>query len=64
MLQMRDRISDRLIRFTVTGLYRPRQVSSPYWGLNDVALSGSTTISGFTTYGPLTVPAGGVPPVR
>ena len=29
MLQLRDRISDRLIRFTVTGLYRPRQVSSP-----------------------------------
>jgi FtsX-like permease family len=57
MLQLRDRISDRLIRFTVTGLYRPRQVSSPYWGLNDVALSGSTTISGFTTYGPLTVAA-------
>jgi hypothetical protein len=56
-LQLRDRISDRLIRFTVTGLYRPRQVSSPYWGLNDVALSGSTTISGFTTYGPLTVTA-------
>ena len=57
VLQVRDRISDRLIRFTVTGLYRPRQVSSPYWGLNDVALSGSTTISGFTTYGPLTVTA-------
>ena len=57
MLQLRDRISDRLIRFTVTGLYRPRQVSSPYWLLNDVALSGSTTISGFTTYGPLTVTA-------
>ena len=57
MLQLRDRISDRLIRFTVTGLYRPRQVSSPYWGLNDIALSGSTTISGFTTYGPLTVTA-------
>jgi hypothetical protein len=57
MLQLRDRISDRLIRFTVTGLYRPRQVSSPYWELNDVALSGSTTISGFTTYGPLTVTA-------
>ena len=41
----------------VTGLYRPRQVSSPYWGLNDIPLSGSSTVSGFTTYGPLTVPA-------
>ena len=29
----------------------------PYWGLNDIPLSGSSTASGFTTYGPLTVPA-------
>ena len=57
MLQLRDRISNHLIRFAVTGLYRPRQVSSPYWGLDDVALSGSSTLSGFTTYGPLTVSA-------
>jgi hypothetical protein len=57
MLQMRDRISNHLIRFTVTGMYRPRQISSPYWGLDDVAPSGSTTLSGFTTYGPLTVTA-------
>jgi hypothetical protein len=56
-LQMRDRISGHLVRFVVTGLYRPRQVSSPYWGLNEVALSGSTTVSGFTTYGPLAVQA-------
>jgi FtsX-like permease family len=57
VLQMRDRISGHLVRFAVTGLYRPRQVSEPYWGLNDVALSGSSTLSGFTTYGPLTVPS-------
>ena len=56
-LQMRDRISQHLVRFVVTGLYRPRQVSSPYWSLNEVALSGSTTVSGFTTYGPLAVQA-------
>jgi len=56
-LQMRDRISGRLIRFVVTGQYRPRQVSSPYWNLNEVALSGSSTVSGFTTYGPLVVQA-------
>ena len=41
----------------VTGLYRPRQVSSEYWGLDDIALAGSSTASGFTTYGPLTVQA-------
>jgi FtsX-like permease family len=57
VLQMRDRISGHPVRFVVTGLYRPRQVSEPYWGLNDVALSGSSTLSGFTTYGPLTVPS-------
>jgi len=56
VLQMRDRISNHLVRFVVTGLYRPRQVSDPYWGVNDVGLGGSSTLSGFTTYGPLAVP--------
>ncbi len=55
VLRMRDRISNQLVRFVVTGLYRPRQVSSQYWGLDDIALTGSNTVSGFTTYGPLTV---------
>ena len=57
VLQLRDRISDRPVRFVVTGVYRPRQVSDPYWGLNDVGPGGSSTVSGFTTYGPLAVPA-------
>ena len=56
VLQMRDRISGHLVRFAVTGLYRPRQVSDTYWGLNDVGPGGSSTVSGFTTYGPLAVP--------
>ncbi len=56
-LQFRDRVTGHQVRFVITGLYRPRQVSSPYWGLDDVALGGQSTISGFTTYGPLTVPA-------
>jgi len=55
VLQMRDRISDRLVRFVVTGLYRPRQASDAYWLLNDVGLGGSSILSGFTTYGPLAV---------
>jgi ABC-type antimicrobial peptide transport system permease subunit len=58
VLRMTDRVSGHAVRFVVTGLYRPRQVSGPsaeYWGLDDVALSGSSTASGFTTYGPLTV---------
>jgi FtsX-like permease family len=57
VLRMRDRITERYVRFTVTGLYRPRQVSSPYWRLSEIAQSGSSTASGFTTFGPLTVQA-------
>jgi FtsX-like permease family len=56
-LRMKDRLSENYVRFVVTGLYRPRQVSSDYWDLNDIALAGSSTASGFTTYGPLTVSA-------
>ena len=57
VLRLKDRVSSQYVRFVVTGLYRPRQVSSPYWGLNDIPLSGSSTAGGFTTYGPLTVQA-------
>ncbi len=57
-LRMKDRISGQYVRFVVTGLYRPRQVSSAYWNLNQIALTGSSTASGFTTYGPLAVQAG------
>ena len=57
-LRMKDRISGHYVRFVVTGLYRPRQVSSEYWNLNEIALTGSSTASGFTTYGPLIVQAG------
>jgi hypothetical protein len=57
-LRMKDGLSGQYVRFVVTGLYRPRQVSSEYWNLNDIALTGSSTASGFTTYGPLAVQAG------
>ena len=57
VLRMRDRNSGGTVRFVVTGLYRPRQVSSEYWELDEIALAGSSTASGFTTYGPLTVQA-------
>ena len=56
-LRMRDGITKGYVRFVVTGLYRPRQVSSPYWKLSEIAPSGSSTASGFTTFGPLTVQA-------
>ena len=57
VLRMKDRISNGYVRFVITGLYRPRQVASSYWNLDDIALGGSSTASSFTTYGPLTVPA-------
>jgi ABC-type antimicrobial peptide transport system permease subunit len=56
-LRMKDRTSGQFVRFVVTGLYRPRQVSAPYWGLNSIAQSGSSTAQGYTTYGPLVVSA-------
>ena len=56
VLRMQDRVSRSYVRFVITGLYRPRQVTSDYWALDDVALAGQSTSSGFTTYGPLTVP--------
>ncbi|HEV2251614.1 MAG TPA: ABC transporter permease [Streptosporangiaceae bacterium] len=55
VLRMRDRISEGDVRFVITGLYRPRQVSSAYWNLSEIAQSGSSTAGGFTTFGPLTV---------
>ena len=55
VLRMQDPISATYVQFVVTGLYRPRQVSSAYWGLDDIAPAGSSTASGFTTYGPLAV---------
>ena len=57
VLRMRDRISQGPVRFVITGLYRPTQVTSEYWRLDNIALAGSSTASGYTTYGPLTVQA-------
>ncbi len=58
VIRMRDRDSNQLVQFTITGLYRPRQTSragAAYWGLNDIGFAGAATSGGFTTYGPLTV---------
>src|SRR6185437_10507144 len=54
---LRDRITGQRVRFVVTGLYRPRRVTTTYWSLDYVGLGGQSPLSGFTTYGPLTVPA-------
>src|SRR5580693_8093984 len=42
-LRMQDRVSSKYVRFVVTGLYRPRELSSSYWGLDDIALTGEST---------------------
>ena len=56
VLRMRDRDHQGYVRFVVTGLYRPRQVSAAYWNLSLIAPSGSTR-PGLTTFGPLLQPA-------
>ncbi len=57
-LTLKDRDDGHLVRFAITGLYRPSQATgagAQYWQLDTISLSGQSTASGFTTYGPLTV---------
>ena len=47
------------VTFTLTGLYAQRQLqgaAASYWQVNSLPASGSSTESGFITYGPLLVP--------
>jgi hypothetical protein len=58
VLHLVDRSSDASVTFLITGLYAERQTpgnAAAYWQLNTIAAGGSTTASGFTTYGPLVV---------
>ena len=58
VLHVVDRSSDASLTFLITGLFAERQASgsaASYWQLNSVPASGSSTASGFTTYGPLVV---------
>ena len=58
VLRLQDRITARRRHGSwspaCTG---PRRCLATYWGLDDIAPSGSSTASGFTTYGPLAVQA-------
>lgn len=54
-LKLRDRVSGRLIRFRITGIYAQDKTTGSYWDLNTIPASGSETSSGFTTYGPMVV---------
>ena len=58
VLQVRDRNSNAALTFKITGLYAERRTpasAASYWQLNSIPASGSTTSSGFATYGPLVV---------
>ncbi|MFE2066634.1 FtsX-like permease family protein [Streptomyces sp. NPDC059467] len=51
-LTLTDRLDGPAVRVRVTGLYRPADVTAPYWQLDDL-LGRGIKKSGFTTYGPL-----------
>jgi ABC-type antimicrobial peptide transport system permease subunit len=59
VLRLQDRNTLTRVTFTITGLYAQRQLSgsaADYWQLDSLPASGSSTASGFITYGPLIVP--------
>ncbi|HSZ43439.1 MAG TPA: FtsX-like permease family protein [Trebonia sp.] len=58
LLTVKDRVTSTEHVFRVTGLFARRQLSgnaSSYWSLSTIPASGSSTLGGFTTYGPLVV---------
>ena len=59
VLRLQDRNTLARVTFTITGLYAQRQLAgsaAAYWQLDSLPASGSSTASGFVTYGPLVVP--------
>jgi FtsX-like permease family len=58
VLRLRDRITNALVSFDITGLFVARQGTDPadsYWMLSYIPASGRSASSGSTTYGPLVV---------
>jgi hypothetical protein len=51
LLRLTDRVTHREVSFQVTGLFQA--TSAAYWNLDQVGPSGSSTLGGFITYGPL-----------
>ncbi|MFD5898061.1 FtsX-like permease family protein [Streptomyces sp. NPDC060366] len=51
-LTLVDRLGDRPLTIRVTGIYRPADLTDPYWQLDTLGGHGVRTVS-FTTYGPL-----------
>ena len=64
VLRVQDRDTNAHLTFVLTGLYAERQSpasAASYWQLNSIPASGSSSASGFTTYGPLVVSASAFP---
>jgi hypothetical protein len=58
VLRLRDRITNALVSFDITGVFVPRQETGPadsYWKLSYFPDSGRSVSFGSTTYGPLVV---------
>jgi hypothetical protein len=51
-LTLVDRLGGPRVGIRITGLYRPAQVTAPYWQLDDLRGRGISKVD-FTTYGPL-----------
>jgi len=57
VLSLRDLTTGGQVRLQISGLYRPRQASAPYWRLDVIGPSGVAVTSGFISYGPAVVTA-------
>ena len=57
VVRLSDRVSDTPVTFRITGLVARRQppAATAYWLLDPVPASGSASVGGFTTFGPLLV---------
>ncbi len=53
VLRLRDRVTKGEVSFLVSGVFQA--TPGVYWNLNQIAASGSSTLGGFVTYGPLVV---------
>ncbi len=53
VLVLRDSLTGTPVRLRVTGLYRPRDPTAPYWRLSLLGTSGKFVQGTFVTYGPM-----------
>ncbi|WP_034264796.1 FtsX-like permease family protein [Actinospica robiniae] len=58
VLTLRETAPASQIRLLITGLYRPREASDPFWQLTGAGASGLARVGPFSAYGPFDVSAG------